>query len=111
MKKLFPLLLFPLLTFGQIPQDKQKHFIVGAGISAVTYEITYTKTRNRNKAFWYSTLSSLIVGTAKELADSRQTNDRFDPKDLAATVGGGVTAGITINILTNKKPRHFWRGL
>lgn len=111
MKKLLPLLLFPLLSYGQIAQDKQKHFIVGAGISAVTYEITYTKTGNRSKAILYSVLSSAIIGTAKEIADSRNGRTGFDTKDLAATVGGGIAGTVVIDIFANKKPRRFRRGL
>ena len=84
--------------------------MVGGMISGATYHITYTKTGNRSKAFLYSVLSSAIIGTAKEIADSRQ-NGRFDPKDLAATVGGGVAGMVVIDIFTNKKPRRFRRGL
>lgn len=111
MKKLFPLLLFPLLCYGQIAVDKQQHFMVGGMIAGATYQITYTKTGNRSKALLYSVLSSAIIGTAKELADSRQVNDRFDPKDLAATVGGGIAGTVVIDIFANKKPRRFRRGL
>jgi hypothetical protein len=50
---LFALLLLPSLCYSQLlfEKDKQYHYAAGAMISAATYSIVYSKTKNKKKAF------------------------------------------------------------
>jgi uncharacterized protein YfiM (DUF2279 family) len=105
MKKLsLSLLLLPLLSFGQyskqFPLDKQAHFLAGSTISGVTYALVLKKTKNPKKAFIYSLITPLVIGTAKEIYDSRQPthNKGFDGKDLGATVLGGLSVSFVLKI-------------
>jgi uncharacterized protein YfiM (DUF2279 family) len=85
-------------------QDKQLHFAGGVLVGAGTYTLIYAKTKNKKKALIYSIASSILVGTLKELSDSREKGNRFDKRDLLATTYGGLTIGVTFNIFTKKKP-------
>ena len=106
-KKVLPLLLSPLLAFGQLESDKQKHYMIGAGVGAVTYTLTYSKTKNKSKAVIASLISSYGIGTIKEVLDSREKGNRFDSGDLLMTGMGGASFCITVDIFANKKPRRF----
>ena len=106
-KKVLPLLLFPLLAFSQMETDKQKHYIVGAGVGAVTYTLTYKKTKNKSKAVIASLVSSYGIGAIKEVLDSQEKGNRFDSGDLLMTGMGGASFCITVDIFANKKPRRF----
>jgi uncharacterized protein YfiM (DUF2279 family) len=74
-----------------IESDKQLHFGVCFGLSAMTYGAMdaygYSKTQ--------STLTSLGVaitaGIGKEISDSSQANNRFDKNDMLFNVLGAVT--------------------
>ena len=100
------LLIFTLNSTAQLltEYDKQYHFAAGALVSAGTYTLVYAKTKNKKKALIYSIASSILVGTLKELSDSREKGNRFDKRDLLATTYGGLTIGVTFNIFTKKKP-------
>jgi len=67
---------------------------------------TYDLTKNRKKAFWFSLGASTLAGVGKELSD-----DRFDTKDLAATIAGSLTVNFTIYAITKakskRKPKRF----
>ena len=96
MKKLIViLLLLPLFCNAQ--EDKLKHFVVGAAITEVTYFAAYQLTEDVTKSTIIALGTSLLAGVTKELID-----DKFCPKDVAATLGGGVMIGIAINIKTLK---------
>ena len=102
-------LLFLILSLNSTAQllteyDKQYHFAVGAIAAAGAYTLFYTKTKNKKKALIYSIASSILVGTLKELADSREKGNRFDKRDLLATTYGGLAIGVTFNLFTKKKP-------
>ena len=84
--------------------DKQYHFAGGAIAAAGTYTFVYAKTKNKKKALIYSIASSILVGTLKEISDSREKGNRFDKRDLLATTYGGLTIGVTFNLFTKKKP-------
>ena len=95
MKKLILItLLFPMLVLSQ--QDKIKHFVAGATISSLTYISVYKATKNKKKAIIYSIAASSIAGLSKELYDSNKTG--FDNKDLIATIAGGISVNITIDL-------------
>ena len=103
---LFLLLLIPTLSYSQLltEYDKQYHFAAGAFVSAATYTLVYAKTKNKKKALIYSVASSILIGTLKEISDSREQGNRFDGRDLLATTYGGIAIGVTFNIFTKKKP-------
>ena len=106
-KLIILLLLLPTLSFAQLltEEDKQMHFAAGAITSTLVYDYVYNKTESKKKALVYSIGSSILVGTLKELVDSRQDGNRFDGRDLLATTYGGITLSLTFNILTKKKKR------
>ena len=79
------------------------HFAAGAITSTIVYDYVYRKTDSKKKALIYSIASSILVGTLKEVADSRIPGNRFDTRDLLATTYGGITFSLTFNILTKKK--------
>lgn len=96
MKTLIALLLLLLLITSSIysqEQDKAKHFFAGAGVSAITYTIVYSKTKSVKKAVIYSILSSALIGLGKEIKD-----ETFDTRDLTATILGGVSLTVFIII-------------
>ena len=100
------LLLFTLSTaHAQLltEYDKQYHFAAGAFVAAGTYTLVHAKTKNKKKALIYSVASSILVGTLKELSDSREKGNRFDKRDLLATTYGGLSIGVTFNIFTKKR--------
>ena len=106
LKKLIILfVLLPTLSFAQLltEEDKQMHFVAGAVTSTIVYDYVYRKTDSKKKALIYSIASSILVGTLKEVADSRIPGNRFDTRDLLATAYGGITFSLTFNILTKKK--------
>jgi len=106
-KLIILLLLLPTLSFAQLltEEDKQMHFAAGAITSTLVYDYVYRKTESKKKAVVYSIASSIVLGSLKELVDSRQKGNKFDTRDLLATTYGGITFGITFNILTKKKKR------
>ena len=104
MKKVLPLIFIPLLSFGQVPADKQKHFFVGGGIGIITSEIVTNITHDRRTGTYAGIAMAAGIGLLKEIADSREANNRFDGVDLAATALGGAMFSISIDIFANKKP-------
>ena len=85
-----------------ISGDDKLHFGAGALISATTYTIVYTTTKNKKKAFWYSLGTSALAGLAKEVYDSGKENNRFNSGELVATTLGGLTASATISLFVGK---------
>ena len=85
--------------------DDKLHFGAGALISAATYTVVYTTTKNKKKAFWMSLGASTLAGLAKEVYDSGQENNKFDTGELFATSLGGLTASITLNIFVGNKKK------
>ena len=92
-----------LCSAQSITADHKLHFGVGALISATTYTVVYTTTKNKKKAFWYSLGTSALAGLAKEVYDSSKENNRFDTSELVATSLGGLTASTTISLFVGKK--------
>ncbi|WP_299122583.1 hypothetical protein [uncultured Winogradskyella sp.] len=92
-----------------ISEDDGLHFGVGAVISASTYALVYSKTKNKKKAFWYSLGLSTLAGLSKELYDNNIASGRFDTGELVATFAGGLTTSYTFNIFTgkNRKKKKF----
>lgn len=85
-----------------ISGDDKLHFGAGALISATTYTIIYTTTKDKKKAFWYSLGASALAGLAKEVYDGGKENNRFDTGEWGATTLGGLTASATISLFVGK---------
>lgn len=96
------LILFSTVCFSQIQEDKIKHFGVGAIVGTGAYFVTYDITHNKTKSTIACIGSSILIGLAKELYDSRKGGTGFNNADLLATGLGGISAGITINIFKHK---------
>lgn len=100
------LLLF-LMSFkieAQIEADKAWHFLggnlfglAGAGIAK------QASGGSRLWTFVGAVGGATIIGIAKETVDASQRPNGFDADDLAATILGGVTVGLTIDLFTKKK--------
>lgn len=114
MRTLIPTLVFFMLAsngYGQIERDKALHFLggglfglAGAGIAKNISE------GNRVWTFVGAVASSTLIGVAKEAVDSGQDGNGWDNDDLAATILGGVTVGITIDLVSKKRDKRRLRG-
>ena len=86
MKALIIFLLFTTVSFSQIEYDKKAHFVAGAWTSTLTYAVVYNETKDKIKSSIYSIGAGVLIGTAKEIYDATLPNNKFDTKDLLATV-------------------------
>ena len=91
------------LSYAQIQNDDVLHFsagiLSGAGGAFIASEISHG---NRFWTFTGAIAGSLLAGTIKEAIDNKNYGG-WDNRDLGATVLGGITAGITIDIFTKKR--------
>ncbi|WP_297703088.1 hypothetical protein [uncultured Eudoraea sp.] len=105
---IFVLLLFMQFTLrGQIEEDKALHFAAGA-VSGAAGALIASKISKRNR-FWTvtgSVAASLIAGLAKEAID-KGNGGKWDNGDLAATVLGGVTVGVSIELFSKKSGKYY----
>lgn len=102
---LFVLTSLPLKA--QIEQDKILHFGIGA-LSGAAGALIASELSNQNR-FWTVTgavATSLLAGIAKEAYDERQSNS-WDNADLGATVLGGITVGVTIELFSKKNGKRY----
>ena len=83
--------------------EHRLHFLTGSIASWMSYDITYKKTRNKNRAFWNGVATSFFVGIVKESIDASVRNSTLDKNDLFSSVLGGITTGLTLNILNKTK--------
>ncbi|MDF0708692.1 hypothetical protein [Flagellimonas okinawensis] len=114
MRTLIPTLLFFVLAshcHGQVERDKALHFLggnlfglAGAGIAKQASD------GNRIWTFVGSVAGSTLIGLAKETVDAGQRDNGWDNDDLAATILGGVTVGVTIDLFAKKDDRRRLRG-
>src|SRR6056297_331745 len=114
MRTLIPTLLFFVLAsqcHGQVERDKALHFLggslfglAGAGIAKQASE------GNRIWTFVGSVAGSTLIGLAKETVDAGQRDNGWDNDDLAATILGGVTVGVTIDLFSKKDDKRRLRG-
>lgn len=101
----FCVFLCVLKVHSQIGEDKVLHFVggnlfgmVGAGLA------NQISDGNRAWTFVGSVGGSLLIGLAKEGIDQNQYGG-WDNSDLLATVLGGVSVGVTIDVFKQKKKR------
>ncbi|WP_411031751.1 hypothetical protein [Spongiimicrobium sp. 3-5] len=108
MKKIILVLFLMVGTHSakaQLESDKVLHFGAGALSGALGALVAHELSDgNRGWTFAGSVGASLLAGLAKEAIDQRD-NNAWDNGDLAATVLGGITVGVTIDIFTAKKRR------
>lgn len=114
MRTLIPTLVFLVLAsycHGQVERDKALHFLggnlfglAGAGIAKQASD------GNRVWTFVGSVAGSTLIGLAKEAVDAGQRENGWDNDDLAATVLGGVTVGVTIDLFSKKDNKRRLRG-
>ncbi|MBQ4915233.1 hypothetical protein J8L85_12335 [Maribacter sp. MMG018] len=91
--------------YSQLEEDKVLHFLggnlyglVGAGVASQISK------GDRTWTFVGAIGGSLLIGLAKESIDEHQYNG-WDNKDLLATVLGGATVGVTIDLFKQRKKR------
>lgn len=90
---------------AQLEQDKVKHFAAGTLSGAIGADIADGFSGgNRYWRIAGAVTSSLLAGLAKEAYDEHKYGG-WDNRDLAATVLGGVSIGIAIDIFSEKKQR------
>ena len=104
------LLLLSFNVLAQIENDKILHFaggtlygLAGAGIAKEISD------GNRFWTFAGAIGGSALVGLGKEAIDSNPNGSGWDNGDLLATVLGGATIGVTIDIFTNHKKQRKTR--
>lgn len=92
---------------GQVKQDKVLHFAAGA-ISGAAGAFIASEISNRNR-FWTVTgaiAASLLTGLTKETLDKRDGR-AWRNADVAATVLGGVTVGVSIELFSKKNGKYY----
>ena len=87
--------------------DKKMHFIAGAFTSALGYAVAYEFTQDKEKAVLYGIGTAILIGTIKEISDSTQSGNSFDGRDLLATTYGGISVGITIDLIRQRNQTKF----
>lgn len=109
MRKVISLFLLLVSTqlFAQIEQDKALHFLggnlyglAGAGIA---------KQISKGNRFWTfagAVGGSALIGLGKEAIDSKEGGSGWSNEDLLATIIGGATVGITIDLFTDHGSRR-----
>lgn len=110
MKPIFTLILLFFLSSSVcnaqfISNDGEYHVLAGAVISAGTYAIVYSTTKNKKKAFWYSLGAATLAGIVKETIDSTEELNKFDAGDMAATSLGGLAASVTFSLFVGNKKK------
>ncbi|MGB5205555.1 MAG: hypothetical protein WBN63_15305 [Eudoraea sp.] len=92
---------------SQIEEDKALHFAAGA-FSGAAGALIASKITNRNR-FWTvtgSVAASLLAGLTKEAID-KGNGGNWDNGDLTATVLGGVTVGVSIELFSKKEGKYY----
>ncbi|WP_350287065.1 hypothetical protein [uncultured Croceitalea sp.] len=107
MKKIaviFLFLMFLTQVEAQVDRDKVLHFLggnlyglAGAGIAKQISD------GNRWWTFAGAVGGSALIGLGKEAVDASQRENGWDNNDLLATILGGATVGVTIDIFTDHK--------
>lgn len=111
MKKLISTLVFLFFlnsVCAQVDRDKVLHYIggnlyglAGAGIA---------KQISKGDRWWTfagAIGGSTLIGLGKEAVDASQREDGWDNEDLLATILGGATVGIVIDIAGGRKRKRL----
>ncbi|GLU45518.1 hypothetical protein [Allomuricauda sp. NBRC 101325] len=98
-------------TYAQLEHDKTLHFIGGSLFGLAGAGIAKQASKgNRVWTFVGAVASSAIVGVAKEAVDASNPSNSWDNEDLAATILGGVTVGLAIELFAKKDSHRRLRG-
>lgn len=84
-----------------IPLDKQAHFAGGALFAVGGYSLGYWADENRKRGKFWGIVTTVLVGTVKELCDINTTG--FNAKDLGYTAVGGIVMTYTYDFLLGRK--------
>ncbi|WP_207785469.1 hypothetical protein [Flagellimonas aquimarina] len=104
------LVLFVLASqlHSQVERDKALHFLggnlfglAGAGIAKQASD------GNRVWTFVGAVAGSTLIGLAKETVDAGQRENGWDNDDLVATILGGITVGVAIEIFSKKRNKRL----
>ncbi|AWX45620.1 hypothetical protein HME9304_02647 [Flagellimonas maritima] len=102
------LFLMSINSYGQIERDKALHFLggnlfglAGAGIAKNASD------GDRVWTFVGAVAGSTLIGIAKEAVDAGQRTNGWDNDDLAATILGGITVGVAIEIFSKKRNKKI----
>ncbi|TXN36228.1 hypothetical protein FVB32_16905 [Flagellimonas hymeniacidonis] len=105
------LLAFLMQSYGQVERDKVLHFtggalfgLAGAGVAKQISD------GNRTWTFVGAVVGSALAGIAKESIDAGQDGNQWDNDDLAATILGGITVGVAIEVFSKKRNKQGPRG-
>ena len=111
MKRVIPTLVVLCLVLhlqAQVERDKALHFVggslfglVGAGVAKKASD------GNRVWTFAGAVVGSTLIGVAKEAVDAGQRENGWDNDDLIATILGGVTVGIAIELFSKKRNKRL----
>mgnify|MGYP007044707275 CR=1 FL=1 len=100
-------LLFASQLHAQVERDKVLHFVggglfglAGAGIAK------HASDGNRAWTFVGAVAGSALAGVAKEAIDAGQQDNAWDNEDLLATVLGGITVGVSIELFSKKRHKR-----
>lgn len=74
-----------------IQTDKQLHFGVSMGLSAMTYQTMEVYGYSKTQSTVGSLGLTMAVGVAKEISDAQEANNRFDKNDIAYNLLGALT--------------------
>ena len=100
-KYLILVLLFStLLISSTIENDKRKHFEYSSVISFNISQYLIIQGEEKNRII-KSISYSMIPGIIKEISDSKETNNRFDEKDLMYDFLGAVTGTFLSQYINN----------
>lgn len=91
-------------SLAQVERDKALHFIGGNlyGLAGAGIAKQISK-GNRWWTFAGSIGGATLIGLGKEAVDAGQRENGWDNDDLLATILGGATVGVTIDIFTDHK--------
>jgi len=103
MKYIFTLLLLLTLLPTANAQlltesDKQQHFAAGVVIGGISYGLLLEETEDKKIALLGSIAAAFAAGYIKEMSDAKR-GSKFDDRDLLASTLGGLSIGITFDIL------------
>lgn len=94
-----------LINENTIALDKQQHAAGGIWAGTTAYMIAYQgKDENRKRGRFWGIVTPIVLGTLKEVADTKTTG--FDMADLGYTVADGVVATFTWDILMKRKHKR-----
>lgn len=82
-------------TQNTIQKDKVAHIGAGMLISATSYQLI----KERKYQLPAAILSTVLIGTAKEVYDNTKPNNKFDHIDLLATISGSAISIILMERL------------